>query len=522
MKKMFPVCYDEYSERSEDTTPYNKPGWIAVDNFTKKDELYRLCPKPWRYQESSRTYAGGFVADLGYENQTSLGIIETLQRHNWLDLQSRFVVLELSAFNPPTNLLAVATYVYEIRPSGYSALSEKIHIISLDSSETGSRQFYLMCVLIFIIFVLLYTGRLCYRVYKLRLRFFKSFWNWVEIFQVTFSALAVVMTIIRSAKVVWPVRKLKDNIYANVGFRDVIPWKEAEDGVLGLLAFVITLKFLRLFRFNTYVAVLSRTMRESARLLPSFILIFAIFFTAFLLFGMLIFGAESEKYPSFLQASLFQFELVLGKVKSRDIQDLSEVNRTFGRPFTVCLLFGVTIMFMNFFIAALNDAISKAQTFVLQNELYDLIDENFSRNGKNEKFFDAISRCLKQITVKGTKSVCERGKRQQQQQKKIKNGYLSLTTVCDDDVQLSGIQCAENTTKRQLKKLLETVSAEDVQLSGLQCAEDTTKLQMKKLLEKERELLRRLGGVIQAYSEEEEEFLSLALKSRLDANNTAL
>lgn len=62
----------------------------------------------------------------------------------------------------------------------------------------------------------------------------------------------------------------------------------------------------------------------------------------------------------------------------------------------------------------------------------------------------------------------EEGKRGKNQ----KNGYILFPTVCDDEVQLSGVQFAENTTK----------------------------LQLKKLLEKEKELFRRLDGIIQAYS----------------------
>ena len=139
---------------------------------------------------------GGFIADLGYDIKTELVILETLQRHNWLDRQSRSVILEFAAFNPSTIFIVVATYFYEIQSSSYRAPLEKINIISVYSKETGSHQFYQVCILLFIIFVVLYVERICYRVYQLRSRFFKSFWNWMEIFQVLVSVLAVVMNIV--------------------------------------------------------------------------------------------------------------------------------------------------------------------------------------------------------------------------------------------------------------------------------------------------------------------------------------
>ncbi|KAJ7377091.1 hypothetical protein OS493_030685 [Desmophyllum pertusum] len=92
MKPAFPVCYGAYSEKYEDKTPYNKPGWIPVKNSTKKDELIQLCPKPWRYQNPGETDAvpkwgqfsfypgGGYVADLGYEGKIGLMITEMLQK----------------------------------------------------------------------------------------------------------------------------------------------------------------------------------------------------------------------------------------------------------------------------------------------------------------------------------------------------------------------------------------------------------------------------------------------------------
>ena len=98
--------------------------------------------------------------------------------------------------------ISVATYFYEIQSSSFSAPLEKIDIISVYSKGTGSHQFYRVCILLLIIFVLLYVGRICHRVYQLRSLFFKSFWNWMEIFQVFVSVLAVVMNLVRSAKAI--------------------------------------------------------------------------------------------------------------------------------------------------------------------------------------------------------------------------------------------------------------------------------------------------------------------------------
>jgi len=70
----------------------------------------------------------------------------------------------------------------------------------------------------------------------------------VEILQVAFSVLGVVMNIVRSSKAVSITRKMNTNIYANVDFQEVMAWTEAENGALGILAALVALKLLRLVR----------------------------------------------------------------------------------------------------------------------------------------------------------------------------------------------------------------------------------------------------------------------------------
>ena len=405
---MFPVCYGGYLRLNEDKTSFNKPGWKPVDNSTNKDELFRLCPKPWRYQSAADTDTvpkwgqfsfypgGGFVADLGYENSTGFIVIETLQNNDWHDRPTRAIILEFSSFNPSANLLCIATYFYEVEASGYSTPFTRTEVISLDSTEAGSQQFYLICILFFIIFVAFYLGRECYRLYKQRSRYFKSLWGWVEIFQVLFSLLAVVMYIVRSKKATSTIQKLQKNIYANLSFQEVIISLEIENAALGILTFIVTAKLLRLIRFNQHVVVFSKTLKTSARLLSSFTVVMLICFTAFLHFGVLIFGTGSRHYSSILRATYFQLELTRGRVKARPIYELADANDTFGRIFAVLLLFTLTILAMNIFIAIMNDALMNAKACSNENEVYDLLDENWSqKEGENKRIFDAISESTK-------------------------------------------------------------------------------------------------------------------------------
>lgn len=541
MKHMFPVCYGGYSSTSEDKTAFNKPGWNPADNSTNRDELFQLCPKPWRYQDAEETDTvprwgqfsfypgGGFVADLGYENATGFSIIEALQKDAWIDGQTRVVILEFSAFNPSANLLGIGTYFYETEASGYRAPFTRTEVISLESTDTGAKEFYLICILFFIIFVILYLGRECYRLYKQRCRFFRSFWNWVEIFQVIFSVLAVVMYIVRSHRAVSTIQELQENIYANISFQEVIIWLEAENAVLGILTFIVTAKLLRLIRFNEHVAVFSKTLKTSARLLSSFSVVLLICFMAFLHFGVLIFGTGSARYSSVLRAMYFQLELTLGRVKARPINELADANDTFGRIFAALLLLSLTVIAMNFFIAIMNDALINAKTSTNESELYDLLDEE-DCGREHKEIFDTISKGMQQLKAEqdSVKLQDEKTASSVDNPRKhivVNFDLISKAIIASRDVNVESSihkqQVANNTRRKSffdrvsgfIGKLFASEDFKDKkkgQSSSKQTkvrfSEDVTTLQLRKLQKQKKYLFQRLDNIVQGHSEEEEKF----------------
>ena len=537
MKTIFPLCYEEYSETNEDKTAYNKPWWKPVDNSTSHDELLQLCPRPWRYQNAEQTntvpkwgqfssyHGGGFVADLGYENDTGFSIIENLQNNNWLDKQTRVVIMEFSVFNPSVNTLAVATYFYEVEASGLKAPSSTADVISLYSSETASYQFYLICMFLFIVLVLLYLGRECYKLCKHRSRYFKSVWSWVEICQVVFSVLAVVMYIIRLHRVTSTVRQLKENIYGNVSFQEAMIWQEGENAVLGILTFIVTAKLLRIIRFNEHVSVFSKTLKISARSLLSFSIVLLNFFVAFLHFGVLIFGTGSERYSSVLKATYFQLELTLGRVKARPIQELADSNSTFGRIFSSLLLVSLTIMGMNFFIAIINDALLEAKNNVNESELYDLVDEGHWQSSKERKaFFDEISNSLKQLKVKRTSAVLGQEEAtnlglDSRNGREIDFDLISQAIIAlrEQRVRESADQKTSNTRRQSLFDTISNIikklkhenpdeHCKDKKEKKVCFQEDAIDCDLRRLQKTSNVLFQRLDNIVQDYSEEDEEF----------------
>ena len=344
-----------------------------MTNLTNEEELEKLCPRPWRYQTAEETdsfakwgenvlYAGGgYVANLGYNIDTANDVVDSLEFREWLDRKTRVVMLEFAFFNPTTNILSVSTYFYELFPTGGATAFTGTKTLSLYSQDTGIYQFYRICQLLFIFLTLFYLVRECFKLFRQRLSFFKSPWNWLELTQILVAILAVVFYVVKVNETTKTIRELQENVYANVSFDAAILWTEVENGVLAVLTFIVSLKLLRIVRFNRHISVFSATLYLGLKRLLSFVLVLLIAFVAFLHYGILTFGQSVPRYSTLKKAVYFQLELILGKVKARPINELTASHDYAGRLFSSAFLLSLTIVFMNFFVAVINDSLEEVQ-----------------------------------------------------------------------------------------------------------------------------------------------------------------
>ncbi|KAL9952071.1 hypothetical protein ACROYT_G039275 [Oculina patagonica] len=134
---LFARCLETYSGDSEDTTPYNLPKWIPLDNYSHFTSIDDICPKPWRYQSGTEMNTmsheavrhscdgGGYVADLGYNKESALEVINDLRDNNWVDTRTAAVFIEFTLFDPSTSLFCSVRHVFERLPTdAYSEVRE--------------------------------------------------------------------------------------------------------------------------------------------------------------------------------------------------------------------------------------------------------------------------------------------------------------------------------------------------------------------------------------------------------------
>ena len=148
-------------------------------------ELERLCPKPWRYRTSwdlktlsyegfYKTYdGGGYVADLGYNMRSALGVVKELQTNNWMDEFSTAVFVEFIIFSPSSSLFSVAKCLYERLPTGEIVFSKSVRTLTLFAASNNNYQsFHEVFQLLFMVLILFFIINEMAKIYRKRKKYF--------------------------------------------------------------------------------------------------------------------------------------------------------------------------------------------------------------------------------------------------------------------------------------------------------------------------------------------------------------
>ena len=354
-------CYFDYSSKGEDTTPLSLPGWKPLPYNTSWPKALQLCPKPWRYQTGGQldndpikgTYnlydGGGYVAVLGYDEDTARGVLRETFGHGWVDRQTRAVILEFAAFNVNTNLLSTATYFYEVLATGAAYTARRVETLELYSTESGALMFYLICQFLFMAIVSYSFIVMLFHLYHQRLEFFKSVWNMVDFLMIISCILSVAFYMIRAKAVLKSIKAIQNNPYEIIHFHAAPDWANWENAAIVFAIFMVTLKLLNLIRFNPYVIFLFSSFRQSVGYQLSYVYFFSILFNAFVISGKQFFGHTVIEYSTYMRAVISQFEFLLGKAVPLD--ELRSQHPFLGPMFALLHNIAMTIVLMNMLVS---------------------------------------------------------------------------------------------------------------------------------------------------------------------------
>ena len=324
------------------------------------------CADRWQHFSSSElngfpfvgrlvTYdGGGYVANLGYNEETAWTVIADLHANSWLDKQTRAVFVEFTVYNANVNLFATAFLFIEVLPTGGAFPWADFKVFngyrySLDSN-LSSRLFEL----VFTIFVIYFTVRELRLLLKQRVEYLKSFFNLIEILLLPLYIVMFTLIIYRWLSTARNIKEFKENPKDFVSFQYSAAADSTLQAVIGVIAFLLNIKFLRLFQFAKSFYRIALIMKSFAYPLAMFTIPFTLYFLLFAFVAHLGFGSQSEHYQSMMRTCVTQFLHLLG---ATDFEEIKLSNPMFGPfYFLAYSIFMMNIVF-NVFMVIICEAI---------------------------------------------------------------------------------------------------------------------------------------------------------------------
>ena len=142
--------------------------------------------------------------------------------------------------------------------------------------------------------------------------------------------------------------------------------------MVAIISFFVTLKFIKLLRFNRRIAMLSSTLKRASMPLANFGIMFSVIIIACVIFGNMVFGRELYDYQNYFQSTAAIIGLLLGKFS---YHEFTSADRVLGPIFFFAFNVMVNWIVMNVFLAILNEIINEVHNSEsLQTNDYEMVD----------------------------------------------------------------------------------------------------------------------------------------------------
>ncbi|KAL9989666.1 hypothetical protein ACROYT_G004234 [Oculina patagonica] len=369
VKQVIKRCLLPYSKNNEDKSQYYQPKWISVQNWTKFSsnlKLYEVCPKPWRYQTpqmlqtlpyqglSSKYDGGGYVAELGYNEESAMDVISRLKNNDWIDEFTAAVFIEFSVHEPSSRLFSLVKYLYERLPTGGVVTTVNVQTLALYPPFGGSfTTFYKLCQLVFVVYILIILVLETKEIMYQKKAYFTQFWNWVNIVQISTSTSAVIIGLLKAKQASLYARKVQNNPYDSFSPDRIARLSDYENYLLAVVIFFATIRLLKLIKFNPHICQMAATLRRSGRTLISFAVVFLNSLLAFSLAGILTFGADIASFSSFYQSFGTVVQMSLGG--NVNFLEMKLFHMILGPLFLSTFVIWIVLVLVNIFVAILVD-----------------------------------------------------------------------------------------------------------------------------------------------------------------------
>ncbi|NXC42107.1 PK2L2 protein, partial [Penelope pileata] len=366
-------CYSEYSYRAEDKSDFglkNDSEWkyVSASSFS-----------PWYWGSVGFYRSGGFIFTLPRSKQESMEKLVFLRQNGWITRGTRVLFIDFSTFNANVNLFCIVRLVVEFPATGGALPSSHIYSVKLLRYISYYDYFLAFCEVTFCLFIITFIIQEVTDITKLKMKYFKSAWNCLDLLLIMVSILAIGFNIYRTVGVSLLIEELLSDAHAYPDFYFLAFWQVIYDSMIAVNVFFAWIKIFKYVNFNQTMTQLSSTLSRCAKDILGFAIMFFIIFFAYAQLAYLVFGSQVGDFSTFQNCIFTQFRIMLGDFDFGTI----EGNGILGPIYFISFVFFVFFILLNMFLAIINDTYSevKADFAVIPSQelhIRDLLTESYN------------------------------------------------------------------------------------------------------------------------------------------------
>jgi polycystin 2 len=206
-----------------------------------------------------------------------------------------------------------------------------------------------------------------------RKKYFEDYWSYIELIQIGLSYSVIGLFFQRLVSVNGIMKDFRESDGSTfISFYTAVSWDFILGYVMAFLVALVTLKAIKLLKFNKRTYMVADTIAHSKSSIASFMALAVIVAVAFGHFATLAFGRTMGNYRDMMKSLVTVFNFSLGVA---DFAGLQETNRILGPIFFCLFVFVITFIFLTVFVAILNFGISESKMlFEKRQNKFELLD----------------------------------------------------------------------------------------------------------------------------------------------------
>jgi len=317
--------------------------------YQSKEELdtYTIVGNHARYPP------GGYVYEFRGRISEIYSNLSALHENNWIDSQTRAVIIQFNLYNPNVQLFTSVLILTEILSTGGLHIKLRFEPILFYVSST------IVLIVLYLVLIIYFMVVEIQKLFRLKRKYFTQFWVIIELGIIVCSWMGVALFILRT-KECSRIGDIfaKTNGYAYVNLQYLTYLNDFLQFMYAYCCFFGTIKLLRLFRFNSRVYFFFDTLKLASKELLGFATMFSIVFFGYMCLFYLLFCSKFFQASSLIQTAGMLFEMTLMKF---DAHELIDADAILGPVAFSLFIFIVVFVCFSMFLTILNESFAKAR-----------------------------------------------------------------------------------------------------------------------------------------------------------------